>query len=149
MKVETYVSEIKVTYSPGDLTKRPKIRHSIDAYNIFRASWDPGLIQYIEQFKILLLSKGNNVIGLLHISTGGVSSTVVDPKLIFGAALSVNASGFVLCHNHPSGSLSPSKEDIKCTVKIVAGAKLFDMVVFDHLIINHLSYFSMMEKELL
>src|SRR5688572_14566567 len=146
MKVDSMVAEIKVSYNPGNITKRPMIKDPIDAFNIFRASWDPGLIQYIEQFKILLLRKGNNVLGLAHISTGGVSSTVVDPKVIFGIALNANASGIVMCHNHPSGNLTPSKHDIKCTANIVCGAKLFEIVVFDHLIINHMSYFSMKEK---
>src|SRR5688500_6502831 len=99
MKVDSVVAEIKVSYNPGNITKRPKIKHPIDAFNIFRASWDRGLIQYIEQVKLLPLSKGNNVLGLMHLSSGGVSSTVVDPKVVFGAALNANATGLILCHN--------------------------------------------------
>ena len=135
MKNESIVAEIKVSYTAGtDLTKKPRITQSLDSYNIFRDSWDPNLIQYIEQLKMLLLTKTHHVLGLVHISTGGVSGTVADPKLIFGPAIKTNASGIILCHNHPSGSLQPSLDDIKLTQKILDGARLFDMVLIDHLI---------------
>ena len=149
MKNESIVAEIKVTYTAGaDLTKKPRITQSLDSYNIFRDSWDPNLIQYIEQLKMLLLTKTHHVLGLVHISTGGVSGTVADPKLIFGPAIKTNASGIILCHNHPSGCLQPSLDDIKLTQKIIEGARVFDMILIDHLIISQIAYFSMVDKGL-
>jgi DNA repair protein RadC len=95
-----------------------------------------------EQFKVLLLNRANHVLGIYELSTGGVNSTVADPKLIFVAALKANASGIITAHNHPSGNLKPSEVDKYLTRKIKEGALLLDMVLLDHLIITPYSYCS-------
>jgi len=88
-----------------------------------------------EQFKILLLNRGNKVVGIYELSTGGITGTVADPRLIFTAALKANAVALILAHNHPSSSLNPSNADISLTQKIKEGGKLLDINVIDHLII--------------
>ena len=103
----TQVSEIQLIYkSKVKASDRPHISTSSDAYHIFKNNWDENKIGFIEQFKILLLNRCNNVLGIYELSTGGVSGTVADPKLVFAAALKANASNIILCHNHPQGILN-------------------------------------------
>ncbi|MEP6467784.1 MAG: JAB domain-containing protein [Parafilimonas sp.] len=68
-------------------------------------NWDENKIEFVEQFKVLFLNRANKVLGIYQLSTGSVSGTVGNPKLVFVAALKVNASNIILCHNHPSGNL--------------------------------------------
>lgn len=89
------------------------------------------------------------MIQLFRVSTGGLSSTLVDPKLVFSKALECKASLIVLAHNHPSGHLKPSDQDEQITAKLVEFGKLLDMYVIDHLIISDYGYFSFADEGLL
>lgn len=102
-----------------------------------------------EEFWVLLLNRSNMVLGKKKISAGGVAGTVVDPKIIFHLALEHLASSFVLCHNHPSGNLKPSQQDLDITRKICMGAMHLDLQVADHLIIGNGEYFSFAENGLM
>lgn len=85
-----------------------------------------------------------------ELSTGGVSGTVADPKLVFVAALKVNASNIILCHNHPSGNLKPSKADEQLTLKLKEAGKNLNLPVIDHIIITADSgYYSFADEGLL
>ncbi len=96
------VSEIQLSYYPKfKISTRPKISSSREAYEILKDKWDDGKIDFIEQFKVLLLNRASRVLGIFEASTGGVSGTVADPKTIFAAALKANASSIILSHNHP------------------------------------------------
>ena len=86
---------------------------------------------------------------LYNLSSGGITGTVADPRLIYSAALKVNAVSLILCHNHPSGSLKPSNADRDLTGKIKNAGSYFDMNVFDHLIITSETYFSFNDEGLL
>ena len=131
------VSEIQLIYkSKVKASQRPQVSTSSDAYHIFRQNWDENKIEFVEQFKILLLNRANKVLGIFELSTGGVSGTVADPKLVFAAALKANASNIILCHNHPSGSSKPSSADEQLTQKIKEAGKYLDLPVVDHLIIT-------------
>jgi DNA repair protein RadC len=88
------------------------------------------------------LSRANRIIGHSHISTGGLSGTVVDPKKIFQNALKANAAGLILAHNHPSGQLQPSEADKNLTKKLVAAGKFLEIAILDHLILSTEGYFS-------
>lgn len=104
------VAEIKLTYrAKVKPSERPQVTSSTDCYNVLKQSWDSGKIEFVEQFKVMLLNRANKVLGIYELSTGGVAGTVADPKLIFAAALKACASSIVLCHNHPSGNLKPSQ----------------------------------------
>lgn len=102
-----------------------------------------------EQFYILFLNRANKVMGHDRVSAGGVSGTVVDPKIIFRKALSAKASGIILCHNHPSGNLKPSQADRDITHKLFAAGKHLEINVIDHLIITHSGYFSFADEGIL
>lgn len=144
------VAEVNLTYSPNyKIADRPKISSSNDAFSIVQSQWDLGKINLLEEFKILLLNRANRVLGMITLSQGGVSGTVVDPKLIFVAALKAAASYIVLVHNHPSEELKPSNEDLKLTKKLVEGGKLLDILVVDHLIITKNRYYSFCDEGLI
>ena len=85
----------------------------------------------------------------MPISRGGVSGTVVDLKLVFGTAMKAGASNIILSHNHPSGNLRPSPEDIQLTKKIVSAGNILDIKIFDHLIITNEGYYSFAEEGML
>ena len=135
------VAEIKVAYSTND-TPRIKITSVDVAYKILLASWDLDIIELQEEFKILLLNRANEVLGLYPLSKGGITGTVVDQRLIFAVALKCNATGIIMCHNHPSGKLSPSETDITLTKSIGKCADLLEINLLDHLIITKNGYYS-------
>jgi DNA repair protein RadC len=144
------VAEVKLTYrSKVKPTELPKITCSEDTHQILKGSWDHGRLEFVEQFKVLLLNRANKVLGLYELSTGGVAGTVADPKLIFVAALKACASAIILGHNHPSGNLTPSAADIQLTKKIKEGGALLDIAVLDHLILTGEGYYSFADEGLL
>ncbi|RZJ51686.1 MAG: DNA repair protein [Flavobacterium sp.] len=141
------VCEVQLTYKPKfNPSERPQISSSKQCYDILIQHWNLGLIGFLEEFKIILLNRNNRVLGLVNVSMGGISGTVVDPKVVFVIALKANASGLVLCHNHPSGNLNPSNADIKLTAKLKEGAKLLEIEIHDHLIISEHGYYSMADE---
>ena len=95
-----------------------------------------------EEFWLLMLKHNNEVIKKQMISKGGVSGTVVDPKIIFKLALEETASKIIIIHNHPSGNLSPSEQDKKITRKIKQAGEVLDIELLDHLIFTNESFFS-------
>ncbi|MBL7864479.1 MAG: JAB domain-containing protein [Cyclobacteriaceae bacterium] len=137
------VSEVVLSYrSLIAPSQRPKVSSSKDAVDVLRAHWDISRIEFQEQFKVLLLNRANKAIGICEISTGGVSGTVADPKLIFAAALKACASSIIVAHNHPSGNLSPSQSDIDLTRKLKEGGKLLEIQMLDHVILTVEGYYS-------
>ncbi|GAB2705667.1 DNA repair protein RadC [Mucilaginibacter koreensis] len=102
-----------------------------------------------EEFWILLLGRNCKVLSKELISKGGLSGTVADPKVIFGVALQHQASSIILAHNHPSGNLKPSQQDIDLTKKIFNAGRILDIGVLDHIIIAGQSYFSFGDEGLL
>lgn len=141
------VAEIELVYkSKVKASERPKIITSKDAYKILLQTWDENKMELQEQFKILLLNRGNKVVGIYEVSTGGITGTVADPRLIFTAALKANAVALILAHNHPSANLKPSNADTMLTQKIREGGKLLDINVIDHLIVCNEGYYSFADE---
>jgi DNA repair protein RadC len=137
----TYKTKVKAS-------QRPQISSSGAAYGLFKQVWEEGKIELVEQFKVQLLNRSNKVLDLVNISSGGVSGTVVDPKIIFVAALKANACALITCHNHPSGNLRPSRADEELTQKIKSAGSLLDIKLLDHLILTADSYYSFAEEGL-
>lgn len=122
------------------------IKDSQSAYQIL----EPYLADLpIEEFWVLFLNQRNQVIRKKKLSIGGISATVVDQRLILKEALLNNASGFVLGHNHPSGNLNPSREDIHITNQLKESAQIMSMRLLDHIIISNTGYFSFLDEGLL
>lgn len=146
----SHVSEIQLSYNPVvKASSRPIITHSKDAYELLLALWDMGKIEFLEQFKVILLNRANRVLGVVDISTGGVAGTVADPKIIFSAALKGNASSIILAHNHPSGNLKPSQADINLTHKLQSGGSLLEVNVLEHIILSSDGYLSFADEGLI
>ena len=123
----------------AEITNREQITCSRDIFEYFHPIFCD--LQH-EEFWILILNRGNKIIDKVRISQGGVSQTVVDNKLILKEALDRLASGVVLCHNHPSGNVRPSRDDDLVTQKIKECCRLFEIVVLDHIIIADNDYYS-------
>jgi DNA repair protein RadC len=146
------VSEIDIVYKRKvtcKLSDRPLVKTSGDCYEVLLHYWNDDKIDIIEEFKVLLLNRANRVLQILPVSQGGMTGTVADPRLILAAALKIGAVSLILCHNHPSGSLKPSRQDEELTVKIKEAAKYFDIKILDHLIISPEGYYSFSDEGLL
>ncbi len=131
------VSEVQLTYkNKVRASDRKKITCSRDAYKIFMDNWNPEIIEFVEEFKILLMNRSNSVLGILEISKGGISDTVTDVRVVFQAAIKGNASGIICAHNHPRLNINPSESDNKITQKIKDAGNLLDIQLLDHLIIS-------------
>jgi DNA repair protein RadC len=138
------IQEVQLSYKAKiKPSERPKIISSKDAEKIARSLWDENKMELQEEFKVMLLSRANRVIGVYNLSCGGVAGTVADPKLIFVSALKGLANGIILVHNHPSGNLTPSQADIDLTKKCREAGKFLEIQVLDHIIITSESYYSM------
>lgn len=135
------IKEIKVSYTSGN-TNKVKIRHSKDSYELLKSCWNMNTIELQEEFKVLLLNRNHQVLGIYPLSKGGASGTVVDAKLVFSVALKCNASSIVMAHNHPSGNLKPSETDLRLTKKLKDAGKHLDIQVLDHIIITKNDYYS-------
>lgn len=144
------VSEVELVYkSKVKPSQRLQIKKSSDVQELLRQIWDENKIELMEQFKVILLNRNNRVLGFFEASSGGVSGTVADPKLIFMAALKMNACALIIAHNHPSGNKLPSESDKSLTLKIKEGAKLLDMSLLDHIIVTTEECFSFADEGLL
>ncbi|WP_229239733.1 JAB domain-containing protein [Echinicola soli] len=141
--VPNKVAEIVLSYQPHvKLFEVLKITSSKEAYDVLLENWDESKLQFVEQFKVMLLNRSNRVLGVVDVSTGGTSGTVADPKIIFAAAVKSNSSGMILAHNHPSGNRFPSNTDNNLTERMVNLGKLMELPVLDHIIVTSESYYS-------
>ena len=102
-----------------------------------------------EEFWIIYVNNSNKVIQKNQLSKGGITGTLVDVRLVLKSALEVGATGLILSHNHPSGTLKPSEADIQITQKLKHAAQSLDIKVLDHLIITEKAYFSFADESLL
>lgn len=144
------VAEIQLVYKSNvKPSERPKISTSRDARDVLMGTWDVTKLELLEQFKVMLTNRANKVLGIFELSTGGVSGTVADPRLIFAAAIKGVASGIILAHNHPSGNLQPSQADINLTRKIKEAGRLLEIQLLDHIILTSEGYFSFADEGLL
>ncbi|MBK7311434.1 MAG: DNA repair protein RadC [Sphingobacteriaceae bacterium] len=126
-----------------DVVEQPKITSSRDVFNLL----NPKLADLPhEEFWMVLMNRANKVIKIESISKGGISGTVVDVRLVSKSAIENNTSSVILAHNHPSGNLKPSQEDISITKKIKEALKFFDITLFDHLIIGDQNYYSFTDE---
>ena len=135
------IKEIKVSYTSGN-TVKIKINNSKESYELLKSCWSMNTIELQEEFKILLLNRNHQVLGIYPLSKGGVSGTVVDAKLVFSVALKCNASSIVMVHNHPSGNLKPSEADLRLTKKLKEAGTYLDVMLLDHIIITKNDYYS-------
>lgn len=136
----TKVPEINITYSNHiPPSERIQVRGSEQVAELMCKWWDkvaPGTRDYVESFAVLLLNQANHVLGAKCVARGGTTGTVCDVKVLAQHAIKANASYIILCHNHPSGRINPSKIDVSTTMQVIAAMKLLEIKVLDHLIIT-------------
>ena len=144
------LAEVQLIYkSKVPASQRRKITSSRDANDLLKENWNHDTLEHSEEFKVLLLNRSNAVLGIIAVSKGGISGTITDVRIILQAALKSNASGIIVCHNHPSGNLNPSESDTKITQKIKEAGNIMDIQLLDHLIINDEDYYSFADNGLL
>lgn len=140
------VSEIEITYrNPIPFNSRAKIDCPYSASELFRQHWDRNKIELVEEFKVMMLDRGNTCLGISTMSSGGITACPVDIRLIFAAALKCRATSILLAHNHPSGNCRFSSADEHLTHRLCEAGGILDIAVLDHLLITSDSYRSMSE----
>jgi DNA repair protein RadC len=141
---KSHINQFQISKLTSDIPKA-KIHDSRSAADYIRQFYSDD-IEIFESVFILLLNRANNTIGYAKISQGGVSGTVVDPKIVAYYAINSLASGVILAHNHPSGELKPSRSDHDLTKKIKDGLRLLDVTLLDHLILTADKHFSFVDE---
>ena len=146
----TKAAEIEIIYKTKvKASQRPVVKSSADIYKLLLQVWDENLIELQEQFKVVLLNQSNRVLGIYQASSGGITGTIADPRLILIVALKAGSCSIALSHNHPSSLLKPSRADEELTYKIREAAKFLDIQVLDHLIISPHGYYSFADEGLI
>ncbi len=127
----------------AEALERKSILSSKDAFEIIKMHIND---DNYEQFVMILLNHANKVLKTVVISEGGTAGTVVDPKKVFKTAIESNATGIILGHNHPSGSVFPSQQDEKLTKNLAQAGLLLEIRVLDHLIVGGEKYYSFADE---
>ncbi|MBP3517845.1 MAG: JAB domain-containing protein [Parabacteroides sp.] len=138
------VCDVKLTYNTKvKSSERAVVRDSNSTYSLLMDHiYDSQTIQYKEYMKLILLNRAHKVLGIVHISEGGLDSTSADIRIIMQAAILGNSSAMILSHNHPSGNKQPSNQDDLLTDRVKKAAKLFDIQLLDHIIVTDSGYYS-------
>ena len=126
--------------------QKPVIKSSATAFQILQPII--GELQH-EEFWVLYLNNSNKVIAKKQLSKGGITATMVDVRLLFKKAVELAIVGIIVCHNHPSGKIKPSKSDELLTQKIKEAGQTLDIKLLDHLIITQKDYFSFADNGIL
>lgn len=145
--IQKYV-DFKMTFSRtcSNLLFLTQVVTSQVAHRCFLETFEEGQIPVKEFFYVMALNRRNGLLGILKVSEGGITGTVVDVRIVVKFLLDVQACGAIICHNHPSGTLQPSFPDQIITSKVKNALKLFEIVLYDHIIITLDSYYSMRDN---
>lgn len=146
----TYLQEIKLSLTKTEEhpVQYETLTTSRDAAALFKMLFADEIGMFESVF-VIYLNQKNTVIGWRKISQGGISSSIVDIRLVLVPALNCLASGFIMCHNHPSGSLRPSEEDRRITKQLHEVGKIMSVNLLDHLIITEKGFFSFADEGLI
>ena len=138
------VCDDKLTYNTKvKSSERAVVKDSNGAYSLLIGHvYDPETIQHREYMKLILLNRAHKVLGIAHISEGGLDSTSADIRIIMQAAILGNASAIILSHKHPAGNKQPSNQDDLLTEKVNKAAKLFGIQLLDQIIATDSEYYS-------
>ena len=140
------LSELKVAYRrTGLASARKQITGAMDAAEYLKSVWDRDRIELVEEFVMLCLDGSNRPNGWLKVSTGGLSACPVDIRIVLAVALQTASPALIVAHSHPSGSLTPSPEDVALTRRLKDASALLGIRLLDHLIITKDSSFSLLD----
>lgn len=146
------IPEIKISVTFDKKVKKSelvKISNSRDIADLLREVFNKDTFDWTEEFIILCLNQNNRVVGFHKVSSGGITGTVADPRVILTTALNCCATSLILSHNHPSGNLLPSRADEELTKKIKMAASYFDIRILDHVIVSDEGYYSFADEGIL
>ena len=144
------LAELKVAYrSRTKADKRQPIRGPEDVERYLRAIWNECTLELVEEFMVVCLNGNHQAIGWVKVSTGGLTSSQVDPRVVFAVALQTASTAIIVAHNHPSGSLEPSKEDREVTRRLKEAGNLLGIKVLDHVILTREASFSFADSGML
>lgn len=123
-------------YHNPSIKDRPLITNSSEAVEVIKLVIDMQRIALQEQFIVIYLNQANKVIGTMNVFSGSIKSTVIDIKLILASGILLMSSGVIVAHNHPSGNLKPSREDLALTKRLSTALQYMEMKLVDHFIIT-------------
>ena len=139
----TRLAEIKAVYrSKVAASERTHIQGTKDAVAYLRAIWNKDRLELAEEFLMICLNGAHQTLGWVKVASGGFNATLVDPRVIFSIALQTASSAIIVSHNHPSGGLLASTDDIEMTRRICQAGKLLKIKVLDHIILTRESHYS-------
>lgn len=142
-----FLGELTVTYKRTQKLT-PNITNSKDLDTFIRPYFEECMDSH-EEMRIIHLNNANYILNVHHHSKGGTAGTVADAKLILQQALLLKATGIVIIHNHPSGTLKPSLADMNLTAKLKTGCEILDLRLLDSMIITRETYYSFMDEGVL
>ena len=150
MKVDYFtIPEITVSYKDNvRISERATVKTTEDAAKILSVAFE-GCMEHHEEAYVLFLNKARRVLGISCISKGGISGTAMDIRIILQAALKSSASCLLVSHNHPSGSLTPSSEDMAVTKSLQRGCEAVGIHMDDHIVMTSEGYMSFADEGLL
>ncbi len=142
------LSELKVTYRRSRAAAAT-IRQAADAEKYLRSVWNRDTIDFVEDFLIVCLNNAHQPFGWVKVATGGFSTSIVDPRVVFSIALQTAATSLLVAHNHPSDNPEPSQEDIVSTRRLVKAGSLLAIKILDHIILTRTRAVSLYERGLM
>lgn len=151
VKVNAEIPKLQISYISHIFDgENIQLRHNAHAADIMFKLWDKNIIGLQEEFKIMLLDNKLTIIGVHTLSAGGITGTVVDLSLLFSILLTTISKGFIIFHNHPSGNLKASQADIDITMNIKKASEIFNIKLYDHIIMSPTGeHYSMMSEGIL
>ena len=147
--IPSKAEEVKLSYNRPAISSMPKISNSYETQKLFRAHWEQPTLDLHESMMAMFLTRSNHVLAVSLVGVGCISSVIINKKAIFQQALLLNACSIILCHNHPSGNLKPSKHDLHLTDNVKQACNLLDIQLLDHIILTSESYTSLSDEGLL
>ena len=133
-------AEVKLTYiTKVKASQRIQIKTAEDAASLFFMVWDWSTIEHIEEVKMIMLNRANLVLGVAHLTKGGLNGSIIDTRVILQYAIkaNANATAVILAHNHPSGNLGASEADKRITKNVKEALKMVDIELLDHMILTY------------
>jgi len=147
--LKSLAPEVKVRITRGKKVRTAKITSSNDTVEILKKFITPSKIQTQEYSFAMYLNNANNVLAIYQFGMGGFTATIMEKRLLMAAAFKLGATAMILCHNHPSGNLTPSNADKIITKQIAELANIHDIKVLDHVILTREGYYSFANEGLI
>lgn len=142
------LGEFSIEYKyESDLKDRPHIKSAKDAYEVVKLVFDAKKIGLQEQAVVLFLNNANTVIGCCNLSSGSLTSAIIDMRYILASALKLMATSVIISHNHPSGKMKASEQDIQLTKKLNRALDQIDVKLLDHIIVSPFNEYLSLKDE--